>query len=307
MDIIKTITYNSLKDFIEAISYQGELYKFFSPDYIFRGVPSTKYELIPSALRKDNVKKLHLLSYSEGGIPSNEFTQIQSEYLILKRFYEECDKYSMPLPNVDRIRDYMLTDNSLDLLYNTSEGWLPHDFYELAALAQHYGLPTRLLDWSKNIYTALYFAAISNIDNVFKDEYIVLWAFKHNIIQNKVPNIKIINPYYYGNPNLSAQQGVFTLWETKPLLISKEPYRTDVNRSVERRPLNELIDENLINNKTELKNETPFYKIQIHSDNSNRLLIFLHEQGYDTARLFPGYAGIAKRMEEGAKIFFNCF
>ena len=36
----------------------------------------------------------------------------------------------------------------------TYETWLPEDLYELAGLAQHYGVPTRLLDWSQDIFVS---------------------------------------------------------------------------------------------------------------------------------------------------------
>lgn len=43
---------------------------------------------------------------------------------------------------------------------------LPSDLWDLLCLAQHYGLPTRLLDWSRNPLVGLYFA----LENYIKDD-----------------------------------------------------------------------------------------------------------------------------------------
>src|ERR1035441_4262176 len=48
----------------------------------------------------------------------------------------------------------------------------PEDQYDVMSLAQHYGLPTRLLDWSSNPLMALFFAVES-----FQPKHPVVWVF----------------------------------------------------------------------------------------------------------------------------------
>lgn len=301
MELVTTKKYNTLKEFIDTISYNGELYKIFAHDYFFRGVPSYKYELVPSALRTTNMDRLWFLSCSEGDKHLNlEYSQRTTEYLILKRFYRGCDKNSLPLPNIDRFRDSLNDDIDISYIFCTGREWLPHDLYEIAALAQHYGLPTRLLDWSKSIFTALYFAAINYIHGNVKDNYIALWAFHPAIVTPIVPPLKIINPSYHGNPNLAAQQGIFTLWEMNNIIISNEPLRIDIKKEADRRPLNELIAEYLTKTNRNFNFENLFYKILIPANESLELLEYLSVLGYDSARLFPGYSGVVKNIVDQA-------
>lgn len=95
----------SLKEYLDAISkYEGYA-------YVYRGLSSKKYDLIPS-LGRDEKKMI------------NE-TQM---FLDFKRNY------------------YPYTDVRLS------------SDIDLLCLAQHYGLPTRLMDWTTNPLIALFFA-----------------------------------------------------------------------------------------------------------------------------------------------------
>src|SRR4030042_2937922 len=51
--------------------------------------------------------------------------------------------------------------------------------WERATIAQHYGVPTRLLDWSENPLVGLYFALD---DNNYNDEDGVIWVFEDKTI-----------------------------------------------------------------------------------------------------------------------------
>ncbi|WP_117066615.1 FRG domain-containing protein, partial [Klebsiella pneumoniae] len=90
--------------------------------------------------------------------------------------------------------------------------WLSQDILEVAALAQHYGIPTRLLDWSYDPFVSSYFAASGVTDDsgnlavwCFNAEYLSTWLNLNSRLK-----LKLIIPPYSENSNLSAQRGLFT-------------------------------------------------------------------------------------------------
>lgn len=334
-NIIKEIPFNSADDFLRAISYGGQLYNLNNSRYIFRGHSFSTYQLLPSSLRKDiTYLNPYAEKKSDGRLP--EHIQILNEFYILHYFFKSCDNNGLSVPDVPRLRRSLYTFYDIQTLCE-SEYWLPEDLYEIAALAQHYGLPTRLLDWTHDMKIAIYFALSDYLkEGKNKDinpDNIVIWALDTTIctndaftqmkvrflqdedIRDNIPAqlyihsrkrfpLKVIRPQYAGNPNLCAQKGLFTLWEVEKTKV------TDRNEAkVDETSLDQLLVEHLSSDQELLSciKKPLLYKISIPNRYIVQLYGFLKEHRIDASTLFPGYDGIQKSINENNAILTLSF
>lgn len=113
-------------------------------------------------------------------------------------------------------------------------GRMPDDGWEVWVLAQHHGIPTRLLDWTHNPLAALYFAVEKpSKDNEDDDSAVWVLYLPTGFIPptgaNNPPPMKVkeVRGYMPGHevPRVRAQSGVFTVHPkpTEPLQAAHLP------------------------------------------------------------------------------------
>lgn len=333
---IEDIHFKTADEFLKSISYGGHYYKIFGRKFIFRGQSSDKYLLLPTALRRymyddvypnacdDDIHALFAIS---------EYGQIEAEAHQLFIFYKLCDSTNLYVPEEQRLRDsFMFPIDYRTLLM--PEYWIAKEYQELAALAQHHGVPTRLLDWTSDLNVALYFASSSIIrkmstpqkltrlewtknmqlhlqkvpDNlktkemkVEEDQNMEIWALDTTVIaadrKLAIP-LKIVRPRYYGNKNLAAQNGFFTYWQVKKPLKKNKNDDNIPDLSIPRNTdsLDKQIADYLEQHKVD---PAPYiYHITIPQDAAIELYEYAKNNHCDAAYLFPGYNGVARCVEE---------
>ena len=228
--------------------------------------------------------------------------QCVKEINALMKFLNFADKVGLKVPTNQDIRQ--LLEHNFQNIFNHETGeWPAEEFYELIALAQHYGVPTRALDWSYDYRVALYFSVKNILNNTYltseKPENGILWAFNYKyfkpcyVLENKSYCTTYYRPEYNINPNLNAQKGLFTFMIKRVWEDAKQPF----DKFIE-----EFLDNYNQSGRKMPKTETAFYKFIIPEDEKPNILKELYSEGYSEEYLFPGYNGVSQTIENRVKL-----
>jgi FRG domain-containing protein len=169
---IRTVHCQTPKEFLQELSkLRGPLPRM----WIFRGHSDDAYQLVPSALRNDSQPLTERSNYRE---VSDNKTQRFLEICELDEFFKTADSIGLALPEDTQVlRSYLFRAR------HESDMWPQEHVLSLMALAQHHGVPTRLLDWSRNPLKAALFAASVAIKNPDKTGRLSVWAFPLSVFE----------------------------------------------------------------------------------------------------------------------------
>ena len=299
--IPKLIELETAEELLDALSLRGEYLKVrLAPrQWLFRG-QGQNWPLLPTALRKSIPLMTQPMKWQESGDWTNE-QQIDAEITTLSGFFWLADANGLQVPE-EGLRDYLdefqhtLKPNRPSRFYAE---WPPRKVLSIMALAQHFGLPTRLLDWTYHPLVAAYFAAVGALrqPSIKQDPKLFVWALSRaahtveNLFRGSFvpdPSVEIVTAAASANENLRAQQGVFTLARQKS---------TDLKQQVARTPLDVLVA-----TAWPLVSLNPTFPV-LHAftlpvSEASRLLWMLAREGISAGSVYPSFTGVVAALKE---------
>lgn len=267
--------FNNAAELWDALSPTQKIDPNCKDNIIYRGQGDANWSLIPSALRNPPQYLTRRTSPTSDDI-------VASEIITLMSFVHHCDRVGVRIPgNSPDFRRLHLDINNQDYWLINPSSWPNPEVFDLMALAQHHGVPTRLLDWTRIPYIAIYFAVsscIANYKNWNASSKLAIWAFNKEFI-NLHPQIKLHSTAGSISPHLAAQFGLFSV----------HPHTGGRGRTA------------TIHSLEELSGDFPhpvFFKYTLPIKEVYNAYQLLNKAGFSAASIYPSADGAGKAIHD---------
>ncbi len=310
---LETIEFTDALDFLDYLQLRNPRWlppKATSTPWVFRGQYGADLGLLPSALRPNQLwfnkfKKLYRSEVSDYVYSKkieykfDEFQpekdrlielilQIVAEWNSVEEFIDLANQVGHQIPADDVV--YIEPDAKIDWkqVADTFTKTMKHHDYDYwdperikFALAQHHGIPTRLLDWTHSPIVAAVFAIEGANADSQPESKIVVWAINYTLLEHT--SLKVITHKRSKIPFLHAQSGLFIYDSIANLKFLQNGYWSGI--------------EQVFVPQVDKANNSILRKVTLVSSQANELLRLLTVEGVTRAHLMPTLDNITKTLE----------
>lgn len=210
-EVVAEHEFERAEDFLAALQPGADCWRGYPGEWVFRGHADARWLLLPSQNRRALLAPYFGTKYrGEGPYCSPHPLDLGT---LMEEFVLGLDRDGYAVPGVGRFTIHEIAEK-------VRAGTPDSHTHEVVALAQHNGLPTYMLDWTRHAKVAAYFAASDSAGLPWDlTGEIEVWALHRKVsipernvgrIGDRPVLLHVSAPPRAGNANLHAQGGLFT-------------------------------------------------------------------------------------------------